>query len=141
VTSDQLGVVSAKADDAKTAATAASSTADAAAAAAAANTKKATVTSVQYGANGIFADATRAKNAVVKGIQDGQTINMNSAVGDPLPGTRKASTINWTDNAGNPHSAWINSEQIGWDTLAALGRRFAYPGPASDIRWTGSAIV
>ena len=137
-TSDQLGAVSTKADQAKTAADDAKSTATSAAAAAAANSRKAAVTSAQYGANGRFADATQA---VVNGIQDGQTINMNATVGDPAPGTRKASTINWNDNAGNPHSVWINGEQIGWDTLAALSRRFAYPGPATDLRWTGSAIV
>jgi len=133
-----LDAVAKTAGDANTAAAAAQTAAQTAAAR---NSNKAEITSVLYGADTRFADAARAKQAVVNGIQDGQTINMNAAVGDPAWGTRKASTINWKDNAGNPHSAWINSEQIGWDTLAALGRRFAFPGAASDLRWTGSAVV
>ena len=124
-------------------ATAAQTAATAAQTAAAASSKKAAITSVQYGANGKWAPAEASKQAVVNGMQDGQGFQMHLApgVGDPLPWVAKASTINWNDNAGNQHSAWINGDYIGGDTLAALNRRFAYPGAATDLRWTGSAIV
>jgi hypothetical protein len=61
-------------------------------------------------------------------------------VGDPAPNTAKAITINWTDNAGGPHSAWVG-EIVNKDLLDAFARRFAVPGPAADIKWTGSGYA
>jgi len=105
------------------------------------DTRKAAITEVLYGANGQWANQEKAKQAILNGMQDGQGIQMNQAVGDPAQGTRKTTTIKWNDNAGQPHSAWINGEGIGGDTLAALVRRFTVPGPAQDLRWTGREIV
>ena len=101
------------------------------------------IKSVYYGANDKWAPVEPARQAIIKGMQDGQGFQMHQApgVGDPVPYVAKSTTINWTDNAGGGHSAWINGNGIGGDTLAALNRRFTTPGPATDLRWTGSAIV
>jgi hypothetical protein len=104
--------------------------------------KLAGITSVQYGGGGKWAPAEPARQAIINGIQDGQPFRMWDApgVGDPAPNTAKAITINWTDNAGGPHSAWV-SEIVNKDLLDAFARRFAVPGPAADIKWTGSGYA
>jgi hypothetical protein len=76
-----------------------------------------------------------------QGINDLQGIEPHKVVGDPAWGFEKATTILWQDNAGKPHTAWINGNYIGGDTLWALNRRFAIPGEATDLWWTGSSVV
>ena len=100
------------------------------------------ITDVQYGANGKWAPVEPARQAILNGMQDGQPFRMNQApgVGDPAPSADKTTTIKWTDNAGGGHSAWVG-ETITADLLAALNRRFIAPGPAADIKWTGSGYA
>ena len=100
------------------------------------------ITTVYYGANDRWAPLAPARQAILNGMQEGQGFQMHEApgVGDPYPGVGKSTTINWKDNAGGGHSAWVGN-YIGADTLSALNRRFTMPGPATDLRWTGSAVV
>jgi hypothetical protein len=94
------------------------------------------ITNVKYGAGGKFADEAKATEVVKLGVQHGNGVpSMAAAVGDPAYGQRKSSTIYWVDNAGNSHSAWINSDSIGSDVAAALNRRFATTGAADDLRY------
>ena len=101
------------------------------------------ITTVYYGANDKWAPFAPARQAILNGMQDGQGFQMHQApgVGDPIPYVGKSTTINWKDNAGGGHSAWISGNYIGGDTLSALNRRFTMPGPATDLRYTGNAIV